>query len=883
MAKGQKIDELYISLGLDIARLQLDFDTAGKTVSETVSRLNSQNYQLKLKTDIDLAKLEGAGRELDRLKVKYEAVNRQLDIQRQKEEILANVLKAAQKTDPDSSHTRYAASNLLRQQKEVAQLEAELRKLTAQMKTAGTTGRSMGEKITVGLDAAKSGVSRLSSGFSLLSAKTAAFLAVCTTGAGLFNITHDAMQAGENIYRLTQRLHTTSAEAAQLSRVFSLAGTSIDGVIPLFARLDKQVAAAGEDGNNMTEALTRFGITLTNETGQLLPLNEQLAQLAQGYKNAAAAGEEEAFTAEVLGARGAALIPVLEQYEELMEISSHVKTTGLLNPEEAHQTYLKWREMEMEAGQLRLALGSALLPVAEDLMPSVIGGFQDVIESIRENKVSIEELAGVMGTFAQTSVDVIKGVADAMRDLGVNSESVKETLSDIGTLSRHGGMKEVLSGALVGAGAGAVAGSFAPVIGTGIGAAGGAIVGALGTYELGTGTEKFQEWKKADEALEQEKKAAREAEEALRKNSRAQEDNARTARANAAAVKAAAKASEELKESLFSLTHSELETSLHEAERQAEKYRKSGADAALADAYLQQKRARIYEDFETNVLAKVAAVRHTALENQLADIDREATAYRRKGLDEAQAASWAEERKAQIREAFEEEAAAKIDSIYHTALENRLAEIEREKKAWIEKGLEEVRATKWAEKEKLDAKRSAALEVLQSQKEEFQAYLTGGERGLADYYKAAHGFTMDDLAMTPEQLAGFQKAQKHMLENLLPNFRDPEEVAREKEAARQSFSAEIEGRTYSYNEILGGLSEQFDEKMRQLVPQQGGESRAPQMPEQQAPQVQIAVNIENAVTQDNEGMRLLADQVADRIRPAVENALGGGENTYSNW
>ena len=71
--------------------------------------------------------------------------------------------------------------------------------------------------------------------------------------------------------------------------------------------------------------------------------------------------------------------------------------------------------------------------------------------------------------------------------------------------------------------------------------------------------------------------------------------------------------------------------------------------------------------------------------------------------------------------------------------------------------------------------------------------------------------------------------------------------------------------------------------MRQLVPQLGDESRAPQMPEQQAPQVQIAVNIENAVTQDSEGMRLLADQVADRIRPAVESALGGGENTYSNW
>lgn len=186
--------------------------------------------------------------------------------------------------------------------------------------------------------------------------------------------------------------------------------------------------------------------------------------------------------------------------------------------------------------------------------------------------------------------------------------------------------------------------------------------------------------------------------------------------------------------------------------------------------------------------------------------------------------------------------------------------------------------------EKLDARRSAALEVLQSQKEEFRAYLTGGERGLADYYKETHGFTMDDLAMTPEQLAGFQKAQKHMLENLLPNFCDPEEMAREKEAARQSFSAEIDGRTYSYDEILGSLSEQFDEKMRQLVPQQGTENRIPQTQNMAAvSQVQIAVNIENAVTQDNEGMRLLADQVADRIRPAVENALGGGGNTYSNW
>ena len=141
MAKrGQQIDELYISLGLDIARLQLDFDTAGKTVSQAVARLGSKANQIKIKMDVDLAKLDGVGTELDKIKVKQQAINQQLDIQRKKEEILAAVLRDAQKTfgkDSDAAHR--AETNLLKQQRIVAQTEAEVRKLDAEMKKLGGT------------------------------------------------------------------------------------------------------------------------------------------------------------------------------------------------------------------------------------------------------------------------------------------------------------------------------------------------------------------------------------------------------------------------------------------------------------------------------------------------------------------------------------------------------------------------------------------------------------------------------------------------------------------------------------------------------------------------------------------------------------------------
>ena len=870
MAKrGQKIDELYISLGLDIARLQLDFDTAGKTVSQAVSRLNTRTNQIKLKMDVDLAKLEGVGSELDKLKVKHEAINRQLDIQRQKEEILAAVLKDAQKTNGnDSEVAQRAQTNLLKQQKIVAQTEAEVRKLNAEMNKLGgtitqTSGKAgtFGTAMAAGLSKAKSGVDSLAGGFTMLSVKAAAVMAIFSTGAGLFNLTKGAMESGENLYRLTKRLHTTAAEAGKLNRTFQLAGMDVMSIVPLIARLDKQMETAGENGNATTQAMARFGITLLDQAGNLLPLNEQLDQLAKGYKNAMEAGQEEAYTAEVLGARGAALIPLLEQYDELMEVAGNVKTTGLLNPEESHKTWLQWKAMEMEVGQLKSAIGTALLPLSAELLPEVTEGFKGLVTEIQENKDTIKDAISGWGWALKTVAEGLVFVGEQFNKVAEHAKANKWLIEN------HT--------------------AAAPLIG--IPVVGGAILDKMYGDEYKA---YLEEQKALKEKAEAEKKAAAEAE----KNREAQEKNTKASLSRAAAEKQAAKATEEaakanaqLTDSLYELTHNELENSLHTINKEVEQLQAKGADTKLLDEYKLAKQAKVYEDFQRNVVDSTQAVYRTDLQNQLANIDREAQAYRQKGLDEVSTASWAEASKAKIREQWENEIASKIDSVWKTELQNRLDDIEREKQAWIQKGLDEVKATQWAEKEKLDAKRNAALQVLQAQKEEFKAYLEGGQRGLAEYYKQAHGFTMEDLQMTPEQLAGFQQARKSMLENLLPNFRDPSVIAAEQEQMRQSFKMTMGGKDYSYDEVMGnmqtemhGMREQMD-KLSSSPALQNETGQAPQQAVTAAPHLEVNVNIENAVTQDNDGIRYLADSVADRIRPAVENALGGGDNTYSNW
>lgn len=381
MAKGERIEELYISLGLNVDDLKLGFDTAGKTVAQSITKLNSEAKKIQLRTDIDVSKLSGAEHEFERIKMQCEAINRQLDIQKQKEAILQAQLKSNQnKYGADHGLTQRAEMNLLYQQKNVADLEAKLRGLTSSMKglenqevKAAKEATTLFSRIKTGAAEAKAGVTsitgELSSGFSMLSAKLAAVMAVASTGAGLFKLTTAAMNAGHETYKLTQRLHMTAGEVGALKRVFDLSGSDLNTIVPFIARIDKQLMSATEEENALSEALDRFNVKLTDEKGTLLQVNEQLEQLAKGYLRAQEAGEEEEFTAEVLGAKGAQLIPVLQDYNDLIGLSKSVVTTGILNPAEAHTLWQEWKLMTMEMGQLKSAMGAALLPVSAELMP----------------------------------------------------------------------------------------------------------------------------------------------------------------------------------------------------------------------------------------------------------------------------------------------------------------------------------------------------------------------------------------------------------------------------------------------------------------------------------------------------------------------------------
>lgn len=961
-AAGNSKADFSLTIGLNMDDLFRGMSEADATINQAISRINSENKQVKLKADV--AEIKAGNDELAKQKIRMDAVTREIELQTAKLRLLGQARdEAYREKGANSSLGRGAETRYLQQEKVVAKLNAELAALKTASTAAGNAASGAFGRIKSGAESAHAGVNRLTGAFGTLSGKMSAALGVIAVGGGLFNITNSAMKAGESLYKLQSRLHLSTAEASQLSRVFSLCGSDVNSIVPYFARLDKQLLSAGENGNATSLALTKFGISLKDSSGSLLPINQQLAALAEGYKKAAEAGEAEAFTAEVLGAKGSALIPVLEQYGDAVQAANSVKTTGLLDPREAHELNLEWMKMQAELGQIKMVVGASLMPLSKELMPEITSSLKDFVGEIRDNKDEIKDsVSGWAGGFRDL-LGAIKATGSALNTLrGKDTGSygaINDELEKDNDTVRKARYASYGLGAVVG---GAIGGRF--------GGATGAKAGAyLGGNLLQRGVDTLS-WAMLDPVTQERiksnyysKLAEKGAEKqlinngyqtilgksgwtkafedvtgttvsttfALEKNTKANKENAAAAKDNATAQQKAAEAMKQretaagqLSEKIYALTHNDIENATHAMYVEAEKARANGVSDDLIGQFIGAQSARIAEDKFRNVTAPMAQAFKTDLQNQLDSIDLQAKSYIKAGASASDAQAWAAQRKAQINADWDREVAAQIDSIWKTSFQNRLDEIEREKQAWIKKGLDEVKATQWAEEKKKQTVQEAAQAMFTSEKKYYDVWkkaggMASGQAGIdaiAKQMRKDKGIP-DSAFTTPGEIGAFEAAMKAAQSELVPIISDgtyqgvkaamvevmhgtsisqvlPQEqqeqlfgggridAMRGSNAAYDNYDTGFDSTAYhAWTEAdalklaqLGGL---LNDSQWGAIPQQQAQSV-----QQAAPiNVNITANLQGSITPDN-AVDELSERVARKVDESMQEARRQIQNGISN-
>lgn len=648
MAK-ETVTELYTKLGLDISSLESDFALAGKTVDKAMSKLNHENKKIKIETDISLAGLDEGKDRLKTLDIRAASLNRQLEIQKQKLALVAAAYReVVQEKGRDSAASARLETRLLNEKKAYANLEAQIRR-TQRARTEGTAGNRMVNHIINGASAMSviaQGASDIGA-LSMLTSPAGKALGVATAvGAGALAAAKSAMNAGNAIYELAQKMHTTNEEAAKMSLTFKMAGADANSAVPALIRLDKTLQSGGESGARMTAILSAYGVSLRDANGNLLPLNQQLLALAQGYRNAAVAGLESEYVTQTLGSRGAELVPVLSQMYEIQSRMAHLPTTGLLDPDKAHEMMLSWREMQIEMNQISGALGAALLPVVQEILPKVNDGIKEITKAIRDNKESIQSAMDILSNSGEIVMDVVdicketfppvtdglKDVAELLKDVDDGLKAIKKSIEEV---------KEASPG-----------------------------LSAVSKYlPTPPNMTRFARWayRKIKGFPEEEEKTESSKEQAP-KEMQGTTQNPETTRKR-----------------------------VEEATRQKEKTDNTSSIPDISD--------EIYK------------ATHNDLQNQLHDIDQRAEKLRKEGVEEAQIVALSEAQKAKVYKDFNNNVISQIDASWKSELQNRLDNIEREKQAWIEKGVSEVKATEWAENEKGKARQNAALAALREQRE----------------------------------------------------------------------------------------------------------------------------------------------------------------------
>lgn len=267
-------------------------------------------------------------------------------------------------------------------------------------------------------------------------------LATVAGGAfGLGDLISSAVQAGDAVYTLSSRLGISAGEAGQLSRILKLTGGDVNSAATAIMRLDKSFTSAGTAGDKAKTTLANYGVSLTDASGKLLPLNQQLENLATGYKEAKQNGQEQAFLMDTLGVKGMALAQTLDQYTEAAKTASKVQGIGL-DPKEMHELNQQMKVMQMESSQVKLAFVAALAPVAQSVFPELISDLTSTAKFLAQNKQEVRDITKDVVTFlaiyksiqlAQTAVNggksIFKTISNAMNAEKIAQEKAQAEIA----------------------------------------------------------------------------------------------------------------------------------------------------------------------------------------------------------------------------------------------------------------------------------------------------------------------------------------------------------------------------------------------------------------------------------------------------------------------
>lgn len=199
---------------------------------------------------------------------------------------------------------------------------------------------------------------------------------VAAAGAGLFKMVHSAAEAGDELFKTSQKVGLTVEQLQRLRYAAELADVSTEGFNGALKFLNRNLAEARAGNKDTAAAFKAVGINPKTAKD-----NEQtILKIADGILKIKDANQRVAVTMKIFGRSGSELIPFLNQGSKgIKELGDEIERLGLITKEQAKQGEEfddNLRRVTARFRVLKNQIGLEFLPIFEKLIEKFLKWYE---------------------------------------------------------------------------------------------------------------------------------------------------------------------------------------------------------------------------------------------------------------------------------------------------------------------------------------------------------------------------------------------------------------------------------------------------------------------------------------------------------------------------
>ena len=376
---------VYVELVLDKEQFDKDFKAAGREVAAVQKQLSLEMQRNKVKFAVDNMEQGWADKlfggsvlgKIRQARQETQFLNSQLGFQKNKVDIA--------KTAWDSIIASKGALS-------GAAINAEKAFLREQM-------------ALVGLKTELAGTSS-AAGIMMTTTKNAAMAivaAVTAIAAAYATATKAAVEWGQAVNDIVDETGMADQEAARLLGTMNIVGVTSGEAAAALAKLAKSVEAAAKAqqaaaraGKDSEDVFTKFGIAITDSSGQMLSYSQIMSNIQDVHGKMQDGLQKTALEMAIFGKAGYKMNDFLNlSKQQMAEYTQKIDKMGL-----AINDSQKYEDFNRQMNELSLALKGIAVTLTGDSLPALsqfIGKLTELSAWMKDNQAVLDELRGVAG------------------------------------------------------------------------------------------------------------------------------------------------------------------------------------------------------------------------------------------------------------------------------------------------------------------------------------------------------------------------------------------------------------------------------------------------------------------------------------------------------